>query len=302
MPERAPDLNPEADRRHPARAFDPALICDWLGGRAIRAVMRFSGGKSNTNYRLELEGGEICVVRLLAQPAAARESRVMRLASRIVPVPEVLAEGSDWLILAHLEGRPMADHAGETRAAAEALARLSALRYPSAGWLQADGGIAPFDFGGGSDDFIGSILSHPEVRRWFAAGLLPELEAILAAQAKRDEARSEGICLCHGDFNPGNLLFHEGRLSAVLDWEFAHAGSPFMDLGNLVRHTPPGLHASIAEGFAAAGRELPADWLARAEFMDLSSHLEFLTSARSDDFKRRCAEWVRAFIARYGRR
>jgi aminoglycoside phosphotransferase (APT) family kinase protein len=37
--------------------------------------------------------------------------------------------------------------------------------------------------------------------------------------------------LVHGDFRPGNVLVHEGRLEVVLDWELAHLGDPVDDLG-----------------------------------------------------------------------
>lgn len=36
--------------------------------------------------------------------------------------------------------------------------------------------------------------------------------------------------LLHGDFWPGNLLWHEGRLAAVLDWEDAAMGDPLVDV------------------------------------------------------------------------
>jgi aminoglycoside phosphotransferase (APT) family kinase protein len=36
--------------------------------------------------------------------------------------------------------------------------------------------------------------------------------------------------LLHGDIGFHNFLFHEGRLSAVLDWEFGHLGDPAEDL------------------------------------------------------------------------
>jgi aminoglycoside phosphotransferase (APT) family kinase protein len=36
--------------------------------------------------------------------------------------------------------------------------------------------------------------------------------------------------LVHGDSSYHNMLVHEGRLSVVLDWEFAHAGDPAEDL------------------------------------------------------------------------
>jgi aminoglycoside phosphotransferase (APT) family kinase protein len=36
--------------------------------------------------------------------------------------------------------------------------------------------------------------------------------------------------LVHGDAGPGNFLFEEGRLTALIDWELAHAGDPLEDL------------------------------------------------------------------------
>ncbi len=39
------------------------------------------------------------------------------------------------------------------------------------------------------------------------------------------------MALVHGDFRNGNLLVDETGLSAVLDWELAHVGHPWEDLG-----------------------------------------------------------------------
>ena len=43
--------------------------------------------------------------------------------------------------------------------------------------------------------------------------------------------------LVHSDLNPKNLIVDPESLTvaAVLDWEFAHSGSPYTDLGNAVR-------------------------------------------------------------------
>jgi len=40
----------------------------------------------------------------------------------------------------------------------------------------------------------------------------------------------ERTVLCHGDVGPGNFMFEGGRVSAVLDWEFAHLGDPMDDV------------------------------------------------------------------------
>jgi aminoglycoside phosphotransferase (APT) family kinase protein len=38
------------------------------------------------------------------------------------------------------------------------------------------------------------------------------------------------VVLAHGDAGPGNFLFEDGRLTALIDWELAHLGDPMDDL------------------------------------------------------------------------
>lgn len=78
-------------------------------------------------------------------------------------------------------------------------------------------------------------------------------------------------CLLHRDWRTGNYLVHQGRLAAVLDWEFAGWGDPREDLGWMLarcwRFARPdreaGGVASSADflaGYAAAGgRETPRE-------------------------------------------
>ncbi len=41
------------------------------------------------------------------------------------------------------------------------------------------------------------------------------------------------VCLLQGDTGPANFMFHQGRVSAIVDWEWAHFGDPMEDLGNI---------------------------------------------------------------------
>lgn len=45
-------------------------------------------------------------------------------------------------------------------------------------------------------------------------------------------AQANPVVLLHGDFWPGNLLWRDERLVAVIDWEDAAVGDPLADLGN----------------------------------------------------------------------
>lgn len=252
-------------------------------------------GKSNTNYRLLLADGEVCVLRL-HHPGShpERENHILHLVREIVPVPAVLASGGGWSIHSFVEGTVLAEAPECLQAAAEALARISSLQFTASGWIQADGSIAPFDFGDGKS-FVESMLERADVSAWIGSETAAALRRIEAEQPPEDgEPR-----LVHGDFNPTNILVREGAVTGILDWEFFHAGSPYMDIGNLLRHTAPIDHDKIEAGLAAGGFPVPADWRRRAELVDLSSHLEFLTTQRSDAFKQRCADWIRDFAERY---
>lgn len=78
--------------------------------------------------------------------------------------------------------------------------------------------------------------------------------------------------LLHGDIGFHNFLFDEGRLSAVLDWEFPHLGDPAEDLA-YVRNTIGGSldwPAFMAAYRAAGGVEVDE---ARLHFFQVWGHL-----------------------------
>lgn len=58
----------------------------------------------------------------------------------------------------------------------------------------------------------------------------PALEYVLA-WLDQNAPETERIGLVHGDFRTGNYLVQDGRLTGILDWEFAHWGDPREDIG-----------------------------------------------------------------------
>ena len=285
----------DKDRRHPRRRFNAALVASYLQGRKIESVQLMALGKSNTNYRLVLTDGEVCVLRLHNPGSnAERENHILHLVRNIVPVPAVLASGGDWSIHSFLEGTTLAEAPECVEAVAEALGQIASHRFTSSGWIQGDGSIAPFDFGNGKS-FVESMLERADVCAWVGSKTALALRRIDGEQ----QSDAEEPRLVHGDFNPTNILVYKGAVTGILDWEFSHAGSPYMDIGNLLRHLDPMHHGEIEAGLVAGGLIVPPDWRRKAEFADLSSYLEFLTTQRSDAFKQRCADWIRDFAERY---
>jgi len=113
----------------------------------------------------------------------------------------------------------------------ELLARLSGMPFLTFGMFR-DGELAIEPFGMGDlERYVAGLdlgLS-PEQSEGFA-GVIAEAEDVLADGVDR-------VCLVHSDFNPKNLLVDPAtaRITGLIDWEFAHAGSPYTDLGNLFR-------------------------------------------------------------------
>jgi aminoglycoside phosphotransferase (APT) family kinase protein len=122
--------------------------------------------------------------------------------------------------------------------------------------------------------WVHAHLDEGPLHEWDAdarAGLLE-----VAAQAQDVLDGVDRTCLVHSDFNPKNLLVDPatGRVTGVLDWEFAHAGSPVTDLGNLLRFDrEPVFVEAVLAGYVEAtwgvdGTD-PAALLERARAADL---------------------------------
>ena len=215
-----------------------------------------AGGYSGETFAAGV-GDERVVVRIYGDRSASRgpaaaeiDSALLRLMRGIVPVPEVLetrrarGELPGLLVTSFVAGEradvllPRLAHDDRARVG-EGLGRiLDRLRHiptlRAGEFVDGDLRIAPF--AGYDDGLPGWVESHrARLTRWSAR----ELDALadLAARAQDLLDTVDRTCLVHSDFNPKNLLVDAESLAVtgVLDWEFAHSGSPYADVGNLLR-------------------------------------------------------------------
>lgn len=85
----------------------------------------------------------------------------------------------------------------------------------------------------------------------------PPLIEILEDLSTRPLRTSGPLTPVHGDTKHGNCLWHEGKLTALLDWEMARISEPMLDLGYILMFHDQG-PASLGD----AGYELPGWWSA----------------------------------------
>ena len=77
-----------------------------------------------------------------------------------------------------------------------------------------------------------------------------------------------GPVLVHGDFGPQNVVIEDDRITALVDWEFAHIGQPVEDLAWaewIVRMHHPDAVAELPELLDAS--RLGIEWSARHQAM-----------------------------------
>ncbi|HET7551392.1 MAG TPA: aminoglycoside phosphotransferase family protein [Gemmatimonadaceae bacterium] len=89
--------------------------------------------------------------------------------------------------------------------------------------------------------------------------------------------------LVHADYKRSNLLMKRQSsgwtVAAVLDWEFACAGPPLIDVALFLRaggRLPAGFRDVFVSAYLDAGGELPRDWLPLSRLIDLVSQVTFL--------------------------
>lgn len=274
------------------------LVARVLPDAEVVACALESGGRANTNYRVDLADRRVLLRVCVRDPASCAKEVALGEALADLPVARPLGHGASdagpYAVLEHLPGTMLADLAPEMggddwlaagRQLGGFLAQLTRMTFERPGDLTAPPlEVRPWPWADGDAlGFLRWCLFESPAGERLGASLRHEVWAH-AVEASQRWAPAPTAHLAHGDFGPTNLLFDDGRLSGVVDWEFAHAGDLHMDLGNVLRPRPgyapgPELGQGIEEGLRAEGVDLPADWRERAAFTDLAALLEFLSSA-----------------------
>ena len=164
-------------------------------------------------------------------------------------------------------------------------------------FVDADLVIRPFPDADGLPEFVDA---HSLALGWDVSRL-----AGLRVVASRAQDLLDTVgrtCLVHSDLNPKNLLVDPGSLevTGVLDWEFAHAGHPFTDLGNLLRFDrhPPYVEAVLA-AWCERRAGTPAEALDLARAADLWALVDLASRAGDNPVADRALAHLRA-LARSG--
>jgi aminoglycoside phosphotransferase (APT) family kinase protein len=91
--------------------------------------------------------------------------------------------------------------------------------------------VGPMRASGGAVGVAGVTVACRALLDWAAASTDVDDFEPYVDWLERHRPDGAPVGLSWGDARPGNMLFHEGRCTAVLDWEFASLGGSLVDLG-----------------------------------------------------------------------
>jgi aminoglycoside phosphotransferase (APT) family kinase protein len=209
----------------------------------------------------------------------AREAAVTRALPPEFPYPEVLHTGADgdlvWQATRHVDGTPLstlwpclsgAERRDAVHQIGEALAALHAHRFPD----DVVAALAPRPGDSSTAALIGGDIVPLPVRRAALlleaareegrvdGALLDKAAARLRELADADPLSGDAAPLCgadallaerpvgtavvvHGDAHLGNALWHDGQLTALLDFEWVRLGPPDLEIEPYLRADATGL-------------------------------------------------------------
>ncbi len=284
------------DRRFPIVAFNPRIFSEFFGTEtnSLHAHL-LDGGACNSNYLVQCSKGKF-VCRIHSRGSPELEKSILDLVSDRIPTPQVLWTGDGVSVMTYIEGQHFKPTTKLARDAGRMIGRISAITFSRPGQVLPHGEIVDFEGWSSFKEGLSSLLHHPSVKAFLDEQTVSELRDFIDAHRSYWEFFDRGRNLVHSDFRPDNILVSDDAIVGVLDWEFAHSGSSYMDMGNLMRHIPMEWQKDFGIGLREEGVDLPEDWVFRASLIDLASHLDFLTSNRSKEFKESCVELIRRLM------
>jgi len=253
--------------------LDEVALGRWLeanvdGFSGPFELHKFPSGQSNPTYRIVAATGDYVLRRkpfgpLL--PSAHAVDREFRLLSALAPLgfpvprPLALCEdtgviGAVFYVMELAKGRAYADGAlpdfdpptrrGMYEQLVDTLADLHNIDPQAAGLG---------DFGKAGNYFERQVTRWTRQYRDSQTDPIEEMERLIAYLPATIPEQSR-TSVVHGDYRIDNVMFNDGTLTAVLDWELATVGDPLADFSYLAMQW-----VMPADGGAGlAGLDLPA--------------------------------------------
>lgn len=261
---------------------------------SIDKLTLLSEGCANTNYKVAFKNNRppiVLRIYIREKSALLREIAVHKRVADKIPVPTHLYSNDQctdfpypYAVMEWVNGELMREvilkknEKAIIACAFEAGQYLDVMRqikFPDGGFFQNGLSVRPFDHDEQYLPYVLNILQDNIVKESLGDDLLSTVLHLVKTNETLLPNENDAN-LTHADYDPANILVTQingqWKIAAILDWEFAFAGTYLLDIGMALRYShkiPSYYENSLIAGIKASGFQLPANWKKQAKLMDL---------------------------------
>lgn len=254
-------------------------------------IQPLSGGYLNQNYRISFRDSSL-LLRVASNPdRASLENHILQSYAHQLPLPVIHSSkiifNKTCTLMSFVKGT-LPCHLSKNsshfyqlgQSIGEVLALIHHQRFREGGFFAPDLSLAePFGNQGRFWlDYMYSVLAQERSRQRLGNDLTKNIKYLLKTHEALLLNLTSTNCLVHSDFNLKNMLVIQKddlwHVSAILDWEFAHAGSPLCDIANFLRFEevlPEDLITGFIQTYQERSGNLSDNWRQQAYLLDLAS-------------------------------
>lgn len=287
--------------------YDIANICERnfpnIGNIVNFELLR--GGFSNTNYKITAENGKRYVLRLCREQGSKVQAEydILLSLNTKIPIPPPLGFidfdskiEKTIILMEYVEGVPL--YAVEdsmtnkellilSQELGSILAKIHSIHFNKSGFLGENLKVVDEweSFPAATMEYFIECLDDPIFAKRLTCIEITKLRKFIKKHFKLLAQTDFKNSLVHADFNSKNIIVKRSEkyawtVSAIIDWEFAFSGSPFIDLGNFFRfksEIPPYCERTFVEAYnQSSNTPLPSNWYEIASYLDLMAMFSFL--------------------------
>ena len=273
-----------------------ALLMHLGSGRRVTEITPLSGGFRSQNYHVCFDKGPQAVLKVSTDLQQAKKAiALQQQLSRFLPVPRVWGDratsGHVFTLMEYVPGdlacslaKDLSEEAYYAlgHALGTLLSKVHSVQFPGTGALNAHLEISDphSNLGDTWLAYMREVMHGKRAEERLGSRDCQRVLQLLNDYEEELHALSPTQCLVHSDFNLKNILVQQKekrwKVTSLLDWEFAHAGSPLVDIGNFYRFEaalPSSLFTGFSEGY---GLNAIANWRELSRVLDLAALCNFL--------------------------